>query len=610
MKKILLGLVTLLLFVGCATTEVTSTKKIKPVVLEELAIFDQDSYIDIDDSTVKFLFKALRGDLVDFYIGESKDNLKLVQEDVLVGTRGLEISNLEANREYFYQIVAKRDKKSVKSNIISFTKLGNTNNWEVPAWGSKAVFYEIFVRSFSDGNGDGIGDFIGLKNKIPYLKELGIDALWLMPINQSPSYHGYDVYDYYDVEMDYGTLDEFKDLLNEAHANGIKIIMDLVINHSSTEHPWFQNAASSVDSEYRDYYDWADATDNIKKSGPFGGNQWHKSNTGYYNGVFWSGMPDMNLRNKKVRDEFKDIASFWLNMGVDGFRLDAALHIDDTDKDVSHNWWQEFNTHVKSVNPNALLVGENWASTNQMASFFEDLEASFNFSFANNILEMSRGKKVDLLGTLGSIHRAYAKYNPNFIDATFITNHDQDRVASVLGGNKTKEKFAASILLTLPGTPFLYYGEELGMLGKKPDDNIREPMDWYKSAKGEGMTTMSKGGFYNSMLYTKANDGISYEEQVGVEGSTLEHYKKLIEIRKSNPEFFSSENYTKVELSEDLYSYEVKTEASKILVIHNYNKEDKSFTLDSSVTDLLTDNTYQAKDNITIPAFTSLILGY
>lgn len=620
MKRLLITGLTVLFLMGCVSApskkDTVKSKKVKPEIVQELEILDENNYIDIDDSTVKFLFKAKKGDLVNLYIGTEKNNLEMVQTEVLAGSRGILANGLTPDTEYFYQIESVRGIDSVKTDILSFTKQGNTNNWKAAEWARSVVFYEIFVRSFSDGNGDGIGDFIGLKNKIPYLKELGVEALWLMPINQSPSYHGYDVIDYYDVEKDYGTKEDFQSLLKEAHDNGIKIIIDMVINHSSVEHPWFKDAVSDVNSEYRDYYDWADSTDNIKKNGPFGGNMWHKKSTGYYNGIFWSGMPDLNLRNVEVREKFKDIASFWLDPngdgdfsdGVDGFRLDAALHIDSEDKDVSHNWWQEFNTHVKSVNPNALLVGENWASTNKMASFFEDLDASFNFSYANNIIKMSKGKDVKLLSVLEGIHSAYKRYSDDFIDATFITNHDQDRIASVVGGDIQKSKFAGSILLTLPGTPFLYYGEELGQLGKKPDENIREPMDWYKDAVGDGMTTMDKGGFNNSMAYTKASDNISYEEQAGVDGSILEHYKKLIKIRKTYPEFFGSENYTLVDILKDTYSYEVSVTGSKILVIHNNKEESKDFPVTVDSTDLLTDTEYLSGDIIDIQAFSSLIL--
>ncbi|MBN2618655.1 MAG: hypothetical protein JXR64_10150 [Spirochaetales bacterium] len=597
------------LLVGCATSpQEAPTKKVATENSQVHEIVDYNDYIDLSDSSVKFLFTAKKGDLVNFYIGESETTLKLVHEGVLAGSRGLMVEDLTPNQEYFYKIESIRNNNIVSTELLSFTKKGNTNSWKRAEWAANAVFYQVFVRSFNDGNGDGIGDFTGLKNKIPYLKELGVNALWLMPVNQSPSYHGYDVYDYYNVEMDYGTISDYQALLDEAHKNGIKIIMDLVVNHSSIDHPWFQDAASSVDSPYRDYYVWANDSDRLNKNGPFGGQQWHKTKTGYYNGVFWSGMPDLNFRNSKVREEFKKIALFWLDLGVDGFRLDAALHIDDEDSDVSHSWWREFNTYIKAEYPNALLIGENWASTNQMASYFEDLDSSFNFSFANNLLQMANGQDVDLLENINYIHSIYTKYNKDFIDSTFLANHDQDRTASVLGNNLAKEKLAATLLFTLPGTPFVYYGEELGMLGKKPDDNIREPMDWYKEAKGDGMTTMSKGGFYNSMLYTKANDGISLEEQKGVEDSIFELYKKIIKIRKDYPGFISGDNYEKLNLNDNLYSYTVKSDNNTLLIAHNNKNEENKFSYSRDVEDLLTNNNFNADEIISIPAFSSLVL--
>lgn len=492
---------------------------------------------------------------------------------------------------------------------------GDVPNWEPADWAKEAVFYEIFVRSFYDGNGDGIGDFIGLKEKIPYLKELGVNALWLMPINNSPSYHGYDVIDYYDIEPDYGTREEFIEFLEEAHASGFKVIMDLVVNHSSYQHPWFREAAKGEESQYRDYYVWKDEFDDLDQKGAWGQQVWHNEFADdYYYSTFWSGMPDLNFRNPEVREKFKDIAEFWLDPnqdgdfsdGVDGFRLDAALHIDE-DLEVTHNWWQEFNTAVKSVNSEAFLVGENWTETETMAQFYEDLDSSFNFSLADKIIKMVNGVPIDILDEIEDIHSQYSQYSDDFIDATFLRNHDQNRVAYDL--NEEKVKLASSLLLTLPGTPFIYYGEELGQIGAKPDDNIREPFDWYKEANGQGMTTMSKGGFYNPMRYTKANDGISLEEQRGVAGSIFEHYKKLIAIRKANPIFFRGE-YQKLETPNLIYGYKVSdsTVDYNIFLIHNLSGEERSISISVNAKDLLTSSVIGKSNQIIIPAYGSLVL--
>lgn len=237
------------------------------------------------------------------------------------------------------------------------------------------VFYEVFVRSFADSNGDGIGDFKGLTRKLDYLNDgnpdtdsdLGIGGIWLMPINPSPSYHGYDVTDYRQINPDYGTLDDFREFLNEAHKRGIKVIMDLVVNHTSKEHPWFKEAAADKSSSYRDWYVWAEdsGTATSGSSAAGSGNPWHSVRGDHYLGIFWEGMPDLNFDNPKVRKEITATGQFWLKQGVDGFRLDAAKHIYEdlqtdksqatTDKNVA--WWQEFRSGLKEVKPDAYLVG-------------------------------------------------------------------------------------------------------------------------------------------------------------------------------------------------------------------------------------------------------------
>ena len=229
-------------------------------------------------------------------------------------------------------------------------------------WWSNDVFYEIFVRSFNDSNGDGIGDFNGITQKLDYLQELGVTAIWLMPIFPSPSYHGYDVTDYYDVNPQYGTMDDFKTLVEEAHKRDIRIIIDLVINHTSDKHPWFKEAKKDPNSPYRDWYIWS-KTD-PKYLGPWGERVWHSSTSGFYYGIFEAFMPDLNYKNPAVTDEMKKVASFWLkDIGVDGFRLDAAKHlIEEGSKQentkATHLWYQnEFYPATKAINPE---VHDRW----------------------------------------------------------------------------------------------------------------------------------------------------------------------------------------------------------------------------------------------------------
>ena len=586
---------------------------------DEMIIVDAKQYIDIDDNMIKFLFKTNPANRVNLYLGESSDDLEKVKSNIDYNNQGIKVGKLIPDQTYYYKIEAINGKNTISTKALSFKKMGNTNNWSPAQWARESIFYEVFVRSFYDGNGDQIGDFVGLKEKIPYLKELGVDALWLMPINDSPSYHGYDVVDYYNTNPDYGTLEEFQEFLQVAHDNGIKVIMDLVVNHTSSRNPWFESSAYEKGSKYRDYYVWQDPFDNINERGPWGQKVWYKGSTkqAYY-ADFWDQMPDLNFSNPEVRSEMKKIARFWLDPnndgdfsdGVDGFRLDAAKHIDDKDADVTHNWWQEFNTAVKNVNPNAFLVGENWAETDKMARFFEDLDASFNFSLADRMVEAANGKNVDIIKELKEIHAKYSSYSDKFIDATFLRNHDQNRVAVELSDNKDKMKLAASLLLTLPGTPFIYYGEELGQIGAKPDDNIREPFDWYSDAEGRGMTTMDKGGFYHPMAYTKANDGISLEEQEGVEDSIFEYYKRLIRVRKANPAFFYSKNYTKLDINGANYIYKVESPQNNydFFVIHNLSDSLQEIPINVDAYEILTAINYKDSDVLEIPPYGTMIL--
>ena len=352
---------------------------------------------------------------------------------------------------------------------------------ESTQWWHDAVFYEIFVRSFNDSNGDGIGDFNGITQKLDYLQSLGVTALWLMPIHPSPSYHGYDVLNYYAVNPDYGTLADFKNLLNEAHKRNIKIIIDLVLNHTSSQHPFFVDANSNPTSKYRDWYVWSNKP----------GVHWVQGNGGYYFALFCDCMPDLNYRNPEVTKQMFNVTKYWLNIGVDGFRLDAAKHlIEEGNKientDSTHEWLKGFYTFYKRINRNAYTVGEVFGAGAFLATkYTQQTDHIFNFELASGIVNSVSGESNS---GINSAWKFTLKDITNGEYATFLTNHDQNRVMSVLNGNEAKAKLAAVMLLTSPGTPFIYYGEELGMQGKKPDEDIRLPMQWNADANA-GFTT-------------------------------------------------------------------------------------------------------------------------
>jgi glycosidase len=463
------------------------------------------------------------------------------------------------------------------------------------------VFYEIFVRSFYDSDGDGIGDLRGVAEKLDYLQELGIGGIWLMPILESPSYHGYDTTDYYAINPDYGTLEDLHNLLAEAKKRDIQVIMDLVVNHSSSQHPWFKEALADEASPYRSWYTFASEQEKVPADGAVDGNPWHSYDGGRYLGIFWSGMPDLNFDEPAVRKEMIQIGQYWLGQGLDGFRLDAAKHVFGDFKSTASSpevqaanktWWQEFRRGLDEVNPDAYLIGEVWDSASVIAPYFDKaLDSAFHFDLAGKLLGAVRNESdPDLAFSLGRIHRAYEQSSGGrFLDAPFLSNHDQNRVMSVLNGNINHAKTAAALLLTLPGTPYLYYGEEIGMKGVKPDEYIREPMLWYADpAGGKGQSR-----WLASRHNREAGDR-SVESQAGVEGSLLEHYRMLISWRNAEPALrdgaigeyelkaVKDDSAPSDGVSEALSAYVRVTREERVLVVHNLSGKEQKAALELS----------------------------
>ncbi|MDJ0752513.1 MAG: alpha-amylase family glycosyl hydrolase [Ardenticatenaceae bacterium] len=443
-------------------------------------------------------------------------------------------------------------------------------------WWNDVVFYEVFVRSFYDSDGDGIGDLNGLIEKLDYINDgdpattddLGATGIWLMPIAVSPSYHGYDVVDYFEVDPEYGTNEDFKRLMEEAHARDIRVIVDLVMNHTSVEHPWFIES-QNPESEKRDWYIWADENPNYR--GPDGQVAWHDDPSGAYYGVFWSGMPDLNYDNPEVTAAMYEAAEFWLTeMGVDGFRLDAIKHMIEEGQAQentrsTHDWLADFYTFYKEVNPEALTVGEAWTNTQQVVEYTGDeVDIAFQFDLALDILAASSAGVGKAFATTQS--EVVEAFPPNQY-ATFITNHDQNRVMSQLKGDVAKARLAASILLTAPGVPFVYYGEEIGMTGTKPDEDIRRPMQWVSDDPGVGFTT---GEPWRAPAEDYPQVSVALQENEA--DSLLNHYRTLIHLRNAHEALRVGE-WTLVEPNSGrLYTFLRYTENEVILVIINMNR--------------------------------------
>ncbi len=398
------------------------------------------------------------------------------------------------------------------------------------------VFYSVFVQSFYDSDNDGIGDIPGLTSKLQYLKELGIGGLWLLPVHPSPSYHKYDVEDYYDIHKDYGSLKDYKKLVKKAHELDIIIILDLVANHTSNKHPWFKKAISG-NQKYRDYYVWSDNPKDFEKE-PY---QWHqvrndkgeKQDGERYYGFFWWEMPDLNFDHPQVREEIKKIGQFWLGkIGIDGFRLDAVPHYYPDDQ-LNKNliWWREFRAGMDEVNPDAFIVAEIWGGAEKTSPYLKSgISAGFNFELSDTIRKsVLSGKNLGIVETVINIQEQYFVSNPNFEDATILTNHDMDRIMTELKRNNNMAKVSAALLLTLPGNPFIYYGEEIGMLGEKPDEYIREPFLWNIEGEDSGQTNWEIPYASSS----KTVKPLFYQKDDRM--SIFNHYKSLINLRNQNP---------------------------------------------------------------------------
>jgi glycosidase len=437
----------------------------------------------------------------------------------------------------------------------------------------------VFVRSFADSDGDGIGDLRGLTDHLDYLNDgdpattddLGVTGLWLMPIAESPSYHGYDVIDYEAIETDYGTADDFGALMTAARERGIAVVVDLVLNHTSIDHPWFQDA-QRAGSPYQEWYVWSEAPPTV--SGPGGRPVWHQiADDRWYYGYFWEGMPDLNVANPEVTAALDEVARFWLEeMGVDGFRLDAARHLIEDGAQLENTpatleWLTGFRSQVEAVKPGALVVGEVWDTTSTAARYVEAgaLDLAFEFGLADAILGSIR------LGDAGTLANVQAEVLDSYLAggyAAFLTNHDQNRTMDELGRSRDAAALAGTLLLTNPGVPFIYYGEELGLRGRKPDEEIRTPLPWSRTPPGYGFTT---GEPWEPL----APDA----EMVAVDGQTSDpeslfsHYRTLTRLRETHSALRTGELIPLDAEPRGVYAYLRHDQSGVVAIVANLSDE-------------------------------------
>lgn len=416
---------------------------------------------------------------------------------------------------------------------------------------SYRTWYEVFVYSFFDGDGDGVGDLPGLRSKLDYIGDgdpstdgdLGCDGIWLMPIMPSTTYHKYDVTDYCAIDPEYGTMEDFDALIEDCHARGIRVIIDLVMNHTSSQHEWFKAAAEylsglpegaepdATECPYVDYYHFSRERQGGYVELP--GTQWN------YEAQFWSEMPDLNLESAAVREEFSRIVDFWLSHGVDGFRLDAAKEYDTGDDAANIEILSWFNDMVKGKSEDAYIVAEVWSGLEQYAAYYESgIDSCFDFAFADQdgvIARAAGGKSESGAAGYGSaimsLQEALAEHGESCIDAPFYTNHDMGRGAGYYAGDysENQTKIAQAMNLLMTGSSFLYYGEELGMKGSGKDENKRAPMYWSDDPGAKGLCAGPPEMDDVSMKYG------SYEEQLGDGDSIYQFVKQAIRVRESHP---------------------------------------------------------------------------
>ena len=406
--------------------------------------------------------------------------------------------------------------------------------------------YQVFIYSFCDSNGDGIGDINGLTSKLEYIKELGFDSIWLLPFHQSTTYHKYDVVDYYSIDKQYGTMEDFDNLIKAANEKGIDIYMDFVFNHSSTQHEWFKEAKaylqnleegktpSAEDCKYFEYYNFIQAdkmpVENYSKVA--------KTKNWYYECVFWDQMPDLNLGSEVVRKEIEDITKFWVDKGIKGFRLDAALHYFEGDTKKSTEALKWFCDYVYSLDPSIYIVAEVWSDSMTIEEFYgSGIDSLFNFPFATGsgqfVVTVNRsgdGKAgATFAETIVKQHTGLKSIGDNIVDGVFIANHDTGRAAGYLHYNDVNVKFGAALQILTPGKVFVYYGDELGMTGSGPkDEDKRAPMYWTSGESSE----MTKGP---AAMQPKEHKFPAYDVQKDDPNSVYNYYKKALLIRNAFP---------------------------------------------------------------------------
>ncbi|MEY8537462.1 alpha-glucosidase [Lactococcus muris] len=521
-------------------------------------------------------------------------------------------------------------------------------------WWQEAVIYQIYPRSFQDSNGDGIGDIKGIISRLDYLEKLGITGIWLSPVYKSPNDdNGYDISDYESIMDEFGTMADMETLISEAEKRGIKIIMDLVVNHTSDEHPWFIEARKSEKSKYRDYYIWRDAADdgslpNDLKS-LFGGSAWQWDETAgqYYLHLFSKKQPDLNWENEALRQAVYDMMNFWIDKGIGGFRMDVIDLIGkQPDKDITGNG-PKLHDYLKEMHQatfggkNLLTVGETWGATPEIAKQYSNpanKELSMVFQFEHIGLDEAEGKsKWDLAPLkISKLKEVFSKWQTELGDegwnSLFWNNHDLPRIVSRWGNDKEyrveSAKMLAILLHMMKGTPYIYQGEEIGMTNSpvtdiQQIDDIESRNMYYERleegySKEEILTSINAKGRDNARtsMQWNAQDNAGFTtgkpwlavnpnyKQINVEAALKDKnsifytYQKLIALRKENPLIIWGEFELLTETEEEVFAYVRSYMGEKWLIVANFSAKNNSFSTEGTVKEILIHNYSDGQINL------------
>ncbi len=531
-------------------------------------------------------------------------------------------------------------------NITSCTTTRSENPFP------ETVFYQIYIRAFCDSDGDGIGDINGVTSKLDYLEDLGIGALWLMPLFEAPTVHKYFSSDHEKVDPEYGTSEDLKRLVEEAHKRGIKVMIDFSINHASSFHPWFLETLEEQHwlkgsripeetSQYRDYFHWVENLEDynpevLKPDGSLDKRFFKNYNkakdkdstsTGWYYARFLD-APDFNFDNPKVREYMFQVGRYWLEeIGVDGFRLDAARHIYDiesthpvSEKDRNFIWWKEFTSEMQKHDPDAFFLGEIWSNAEVMGSYLNTgMHALFNFDFSADIINaVNRENNPGLTEGLLNQHDYYGSNREDFGDGTFLVNHDMPRLLDSLKFDLDKVRLSTSILLTYPGSPFIYYGEELGYHADRW--LVWLPMLWDENDRDPGQTEwMFDPEISKTLISPPPPDAMLGIKPVTVQKinpeSLYHHYRSLIRLRMGSKPLREGGLESSELSDEKIIAFYRSDSNTALLVLHNLTDELQQVPMDKGSRRFL-DTFYSSHKGgkvvdgfFVLPPFSTLILN-